>query len=89
MAVVDQDDEVGQVACAARRAIAVRHLEAEVVVLDVGAHRRVRLGDAAELGLPVAVADDPVDVALVVDRCLPAVGFEVLKLTWMVEPVGL
>ena len=45
-------------------AVAVRHLEAEVVVLRVGAHARVRLGDAAELGLPVAVEDDPVDMVL-------------------------
>ena len=62
-AVVDEDDEVRQVA-AALGAVAVRDLEAEPVVLDVGQHARVRLGDAAELGLPVLVVDHPVHVAL-------------------------
>ena len=34
------------------------------MVLHVGLYLRVALGDAAELGLPIAVQDDPVDVAL-------------------------
>ena len=72
LAVIDQHDEVGQVA-AHRRAEAVGHFEAEVVVLDVGEHPGVRLGDAAELGLPVAVEDHPVEVAAA-RVGLPAVG---------------
>ena len=86
--VVDEDDEVGDVG-AALRAVAVRHLEPEVVVLDVRADARVRLDDAAELALPVAVEDDPVDVAAAGVR-LPAVrSCDVLKLTCAVEPAGL
>ena len=45
------------------RTIAVRHFEAEVVVLDVGANAGMCFGHAAELGLPIAVEDHPVDVA--------------------------
>ena len=41
----------------------------------------MRLGDAAELGLPVAVADDPVDVALARSSVSQRVAFDVLKLT--------
>ena len=58
VAVVHQHDEVGQI-LARLRAVAVGHFEAEVVVLDVGAHLRMRLGHAAELGFPVAVEDRP------------------------------
>src|SRR5207245_4692319 len=39
------------------------HLEAQPVVLHVGAHAWVALNYAAELALPVAVQDEPVDVA--------------------------
>ena len=62
MAVVHYDDEVGQIA-ARLGAVAVRHLEAEALVLHVRLHARVRLGHAAELGLPVAVQHHPVHVA--------------------------
>ena len=62
VAVVHQDNEVGHVD-AGLGLKAIRHLEPEPVVLDVGAHARMRLGHAAELGLPVAVAHHPVDVA--------------------------
>ena len=60
--VVHQHDEVGEIA-ADLGAVAVRHLEAEVVVLHVRLHPRVGLGHAAELGFPVAVQHHPVDVA--------------------------
>ncbi len=53
-AVVDQHDEVRPVV-AGFGAVAVGHFEAEIVVLDVGDDARVLLGDAAELGFPVAV----------------------------------
>src|SRR6218665_1225156 len=43
---------------------AVGYLQAQVVVLHVRAHARVRLGHAAELGFPVAVENDPVDMAV-------------------------
>lgn len=45
-------------------ATAVRHLESEIVAFSVSDHPRVRFGDAAELGFPVAVEHDPVDVIL-------------------------
>jgi hypothetical protein len=35
----------------------------QALVLDVGEHPWMGLGDASELGLPVAIADHPVDVA--------------------------
>src|SRR5581483_337183 len=60
--VIDLDDEIGDIA-ARRRAHQIRHFEAEVLVLHIGAHTRMRFHNAAEFGLPVAVADDPVDVA--------------------------
>ena len=44
-------------------AVAIRHFQTEVVVLDVGPHLGMRLGHAAELRLPIAVENDPVDVA--------------------------
>ena len=72
--VVHQHDEVGQI-LPRLRAVAVRHFQAEIVVLHVGAHLRMRLGDAAELRLPVAVEHDPVDVVLRRRTArLPAVG---------------
>ena len=73
MAVVDQHDEVGQI-LAGFRAETVGHLEAEVVVLHVGSDLRVRLGDAAELGLPIAIENHPIDVAAT-GAGLPAIGF--------------
>ena len=48
----------------------------------------MRLGDAAELGLPIAVENHPVDMARsgsVSQRSI----FDVVKLTWSVEPTGL
>jgi hypothetical protein len=49
--IVYQHDEVGD-ALSRFRAIAVRHSQAEVVVLDVGFHLWMRLGHAAKFGLP-------------------------------------
>ena len=63
VAVVHLHDEIGPI-LAHLGAVAVWHLEAEVVVLDVGKHLRVRLRDAAKLALPVAVEDDPVEVTM-------------------------
>ena len=71
VAVVDEYDEVRDVALRLAGK-AVRHLEAEVVILHVGAHAGMLLRNAAELGFPVAVEHDPVDVAAVGVR-LPAV----------------
>gem|GEM_PF-4850632 len=62
MTVIEEDDEVGDV-FACDRTAAVWYFQAEVLVFDVGYDVWVRLGDAAELGLPVAVEDNPVDVA--------------------------
>ena len=58
-AVVDEDDEVREVA-AIRRGEAVGDFEAQVVVLGVGENLGVGFGGAAELGFPVAVQDDVV-----------------------------
>ena len=63
MPIVHQHDEVGQI-LARLRAVAVGHLETEVVILGVGDHRGMRFGHAAELALPVAVEHDPVDLVL-------------------------
>ena len=63
IAVVNSHDEVGAV-LARLRAIAIRHLKAQVVILDVGHHARVAFGHAAELGLPITVKNHPVDLAL-------------------------
>ena len=87
--VIHQHDEVGQI-LPRLGAVAVRHFQAEVMVLGVGAHLRVRFGDAAEFAFPVAVEHDPVDVVL---RRRPLVSQrsarDVLNRTWLVEPVGL
>src|SRR5680860_1019702 len=81
---LDLDDEVERVFCAVAvvhlhdevRAVfarfggvAVRHFQAEVVVLYIGQHLGVGLGDAAELGLPATVQNHPVELAAA------AVGF--------------
>ena len=42
---------------------AVRDLESQVVILHIRMDARMRFGDAAEFGFPVAVQDDPVDMA--------------------------
>ena len=62
VAIVHEHDEVGEVG-ARLGAVPVGDLQPQTVVLDVGADRRLRLDEATELGLPVAVADYPVDVA--------------------------
>ena len=41
----------------------VRHLETEMIVLDVAQHRRMVVEDLRGGGLPVAVANDQVDLA--------------------------
>ena len=61
VAVVHEDDEVWEVA-AGFGAVAVRDFQTEVVILDVGADLRMALRHAAELGFPVAIEDDPVEV---------------------------
>ena len=63
VAVIHQHDEVGQI-LPHLGAVAIRHFQAEVVVLHVGDHLGMRFGHAAELRLPVAVEHDPVDVVL-------------------------
>ncbi len=74
VAVIHQHDEVGPI-LPHLGAVAVRHFQAEIVVLGVGDHLGMRLGHAAELGLPVAVEHDPVDVVLRRRTArLPAVG---------------
>ena len=70
-AVVDLDDEVGDV-LAVFDAVLVGHGEAEVVVFYVGVYAILLLGDAAELALPLAVKDGPVDVAFVRARLATA-----------------
>ena len=88
VAVIHQHDEVGQIP-PRLGAVAVGHFQAEVVVLDVGVDARVGFGDAAELGFPIAVEDDPVDMVLRRGVGLPAVSRDVLNRTCAVEPVGL
>src|SRR2546427_11656773 len=60
--VIHHQDEAGSIH-ARVRAVAVRHHKAQVVVFDVGADARMGLGHAAEFGLPVAIEDNPIDVA--------------------------
>jgi hypothetical protein len=43
------------------------------MIFDVGAHARMRLRDAAELGFPIAIEHHPVDVAAARVR-FPTVG---------------
>ena len=62
MSVVHQHDEIRKVP-SRFGAIAVGHFQPEAVILDVGLDARVGFGHAAELGLPVAIEDHPVDVA--------------------------
>ena len=88
VAVIHQNDEVRKVP-ARLRAEAIRHFKAEVVILDVGAHPRMRLGHAAELAFPVAIENHPVDVAAAGARSPSDRSCEVLKFTWLVEPIGI
>src|SRR5260370_35050977 len=71
VAVVYADDKIRQVS-PRFRAIAVRHFEAKIVILDVGSNLRMRFGDAAEFSFPVTIKHDPVNVA-VLGACLPTV----------------
>jgi hypothetical protein len=64
VAVIDEDDEVGDVFPHVG-AEAVGHFQAEVVIFHIGDHLGMTFRDTAELGLPVAVEDDPVDVAAI------------------------
>src|SRR5439155_917815 len=67
MAVVDKNDEVGPVH-PRLRTMAVGHFESKIVVLHVSADARVRLGDSTEFRFPIAVEDDPIDMAAVRGR---------------------
>ena len=62
MAAVDDNDKVWSVH-PHFGGVAVGDLEAEVVILDVGLDPGMGFDHAAELPLPVAVEDDPIDVA--------------------------
>ena len=61
-AIIDENDKVRDVG-ARFGGGAVRHLETEIVVLDVRFNPRMGFGHAAKLRFPVAIEDDPVDVA--------------------------
>ena len=65
--VVYQHDEVRPVAMRLGTAT-IRDLEAQVVVLHIGAHPWVLLHHATELRFPVAVADHPVQVTAIGTR---------------------
>lgn len=83
--VLDQPDEIGKIRTRFRT-VAVRHFEAEVLILHVRPYPRVRFGHAAELRLPIAVENHPVDVAA--PRVgLPASGFGRIELD-MVRRAG-
>ncbi len=87
--IIHLHDEIGQV-FPRLRAVAIGHFQTEVVILGVGDDLWVRLGNAAELRLPVAVEHDPVDMVsgggpLVSQRSVR----DVLKRTCRVEPVWL
>jgi hypothetical protein len=87
MAVVDQYDEVGQI-LAHLRPETVRHFEAEIMVLDVGAN--LGCASATRQNSPSQSLSRTTqlmwqDRELVSQRS----AFEVLKRTCMVEPVGL
>ncbi|OQB36387.1 MAG: hypothetical protein BWY09_01949 [Candidatus Hydrogenedentes bacterium ADurb.Bin179] len=70
MAIVYLDDEIGNIA-ACFRAIAVGYFQSQVMVLHIGPHPGMGLGDPAELRFPIAIEDDPVDVATVRSRFPP------------------
>src|SRR5208337_3728346 len=54
-------DEIRQI-CAHLRAVSVRNFQSKIVVLDISLHAWVGFGNPAELGLPIAVENDPVDM---------------------------
>ena len=62
VSVVHQDNEVGAVNPHFRTET-VRHFKTEIVIFDVGADFRVMLGDAAKFTFPIAVEDDPIQMA--------------------------
>ena len=64
MPVVHQNNEVRHVRPGFRLE-PVGNFQAEPMVLDLGAHPRMRLRDAIEFGLPLSVVDRLVDVAAV------------------------
>ena len=72
MAVVDEDDEVGNVATHFRT-VPIGHFEVEASVLHIGANPGVRLDDVAELAFPAAVENDVVHVASI-GAGFPAIG---------------
>src|ERR1700689_2146451 len=78
MPVVHEDNKVGTI-LAILGAIAVRHLESKVVILHVGLNTRMRLGHAAELGLPITVENHIIDLAAACVR-LPTVGLRSVEL---------
>ena len=61
MTIINEHDEVRAV-YAHLRAETVRHIQPEIVILDIGMDTRMSLSYAAELGFPIAVKDDPVEV---------------------------
>src|ERR1700730_9033650 len=62
MPVVHEDNDVGTI-LAILGTIAVLHLESKVVILHIGLSTRMRLGHAAELGLPITVQNHIIDLA--------------------------
>jgi hypothetical protein len=76
-------DEAGEVDAVLGGA-AVGGAEAEALVFDVGEDPRAGFGDTAELGFPVAVQDDSVDVAFA--GVCQRLALLVVKLMWMLEP---
>src|SRR5439155_19743219 len=70
--IVDSNDEVRAIH-SVLTAEPIRDLEPEVVVLHIRSHARMRLGYAAELAFPIAIQNDPINMATI--RCrFPAVS---------------
>src|ERR1035437_2005971 len=62
VAVVHQHDEIGEI-LPHLGAEAIGDFEPQVVILHISFYAGMGFGNAAELGLPIAIEDDPVDVA--------------------------
>src|SRR5439155_23933431 len=72
MPIVDSNDEVGAID-SVLTGEPIRNLEPEVVVLHIRSHARMRLSDTAELAFPIAIENDPIDMATV-RRRFPAIS---------------
>src|SRR5205823_14618131 len=65
--VIDSNDEVGPID-AVLTAISIRNFETKVVIFYIRSNAWMRLGDATKFALPIAVENDPINVAAIRHR---------------------